>query len=101
MAGMSRHHRESVVDAVDAVDAVDTNTDKAEKPVGKRIKAIPFSGGTTVIIRKSDFEKTGVKHADVTWDYRIDDFTVVVGQGITEEAADALVNSFPDSFTFV
>jgi hypothetical protein len=101
MAGMSRHRHESVVDAVDAVDAVETAPVEETKSVGKRIQAIPFSGGTTVVIRKSDFEKAGVEHASVTWDYRIDDFTVEVGKGITEEAANTLVNNFPDSFKFL
>lgn len=98
MAGMSRQHRENAVDAVEAVDAAPV---EEKKSVAKRIQAIPFSGGTTVVIRKSDFEKAGVEHADVTWDYRIDDFTVVVGQGITEEAANTLANNFPDSFKFL
>lgn len=72
------------------------------KPVAsQRIKAIPFSGGTTVIIRDVDFQKGNVEHDTVTWDYRIDGFTVEVGNGISKEAADYLVKSFPGSFVFV
>lgn len=71
------------------------------KPSGKCIKAIPFSGGTTVVIRDIDFKAGSIDHAAVTWDYRIDDFTVKVGEGITEQAANFLVQSFPDSFKFV
>lgn len=69
--------------------------------VGKRIKAITFTNGTTVVVRSSDFKKHGVNHHDVTWDYRIDDFTVAVGKGITAEAADFLTGKFPDSFVYL
>lgn len=69
---------------------------------GKRVKAVPFSGGTTIVVRSSDFDKAGnIDHPDVTWDYRVDGFTVEVGKGITAEAADFLVNNYPDSFRFV
>ena len=67
----------------------------------KRLKAIPFSGGTTVVVRDVDFSNAGVDHPTVTWDYRIDGFTVIVGDKITDEAANILVNKFPDSFKFV
>lgn len=70
--------------------------------VGKRVKAVPFSGGTTVVVRSSDFQKAGnIDHPDVTWDYRVDDFTVEVGKEINAEAANFLVNSYPDSFQFL
>ena len=103
MSGTSRQRHHTVVDEVDAVDSVDSLNEAAPetKTVSKRVKATPFSGGTTVIIRNSDFEKFGVEHAGVTWDYRINDFTVAVGEGITEEAANALVNNLPDSFKFL
>lgn len=72
------------------------------KPVAvQRVKAIPFFGGTTVIIRDTDFQKGNIEHDTVTWDYRIDEFTVRIGEGISKEAADYLVNNFPDSFKFV
>lgn len=89
MAGISRSN-----DPVETVGAT-PGTDK------KKIKAIPFSNGTTVVIRAVDFENAGVEHADVTWDYRIDDFTVTVGDKITSEAANVLVTKFPESFVFV
>lgn len=97
MAGISKR------DEAAAVEVAPTEQVEAPKPVSgvKRIKAIPFSGGTTVIIRAADFSNVGVEHPDVTWDYRIDDFTVAIGDGISAEAANVLVNKFPDSFTFV
>lgn len=99
MAGISRSRSHAVDDVVDEADTAPREEKKTHS--GKKIKAIPFSNGTTVIVRNVDFEKVGVKHANVTWDYRIDNFTVTVGEGITEEAACALVNHFPDSFQFV
>ncbi len=68
----------------------------------KRVLAIPFSGGTTVVVRSSDFKNAGnIEHDSVTWDYRIDDFTVEVGKEINSEAAEFLVSSYPGSFKFV
>ena len=96
MAGTSKSHVSNVTETV-----VD---DAPVQPVargGKRIKAFPFAGGTTVIIRDVDFGAGNVEHPTVTWDYRIDDFTVEVGKGITEEAANFLVKTYPDSFKFV
>lgn len=105
MAGISKHgHTASVAAQVEVpVEAqVDSVAVESAKPTGvKRIKAIPFSNGTTVIVRAVDFSAAGVEHPDVKWDYRIDDFTVAVGDGITAEAANVLVSKFPDSFKFV
>lgn len=92
MAGISK------ATGTGAVEATPTAAVTA-KP--ERIKAFPFSGGTTIIIRDSDFEKGGVEHSTVSWDYRVDDFTITVGSGISKEAADYLTKNFPDSFKFV
>lgn len=82
-------------------DAVDDVVKAPVKAVPKRVLALPFSGGTTIIIRDIDFAKGNVEHPTVTWDYRVKDFTVEVGNEITEEAANYLVKNFPDSFKFV
>lgn len=93
----SRSHSEDVV-----VDVADTTSQLPAQLSGKRVKAIPFANGTTVVVRKEDFAAAGkIDHADVTWDYRIDDFTVEVGKGISQEAADFLVENYSDSFQFV
>lgn len=68
----------------------------------KRVQAIPFSGGTTVVVRSADFKNAGdIDHDSVTWDYRVDDFTVEVGKGINQEAAEFLVKTYPNSFRFI
>lgn len=85
----------------DVVDTADSSPRQVAASGGRRIKAIPFSNGTTVIVRGSDFQQQGVTHPDVTWDFRVDDFTVAVGQGITQGAADLLVTKFPESFEYV
>jgi hypothetical protein len=69
---------------------------------GKKLRALPFANATTVIVRSQDFKQAGnIDHADVEWDFRVDDFTVAVGKGISQEAADFLVNKYPDSFAYV
>lgn len=98
MAGI-KHHVDAAVDTV--VDAADT-TPRRESPKGKRIKAIPFATATTVVVREEDFKTAGnIDHKEVAWDFRVDDFTVAVGNGISAEAADFLVNNYPDSFHYV
>lgn len=95
MAGRARN-TPSVVDTSDVTPRQEVNTG------GKRIQAIPFSGGTTVVVRSIDFHNAGkIDHPDVTWDYRVDDFTVEVDKGITAEAANFLVDRFPASFRFI
>ena len=84
----------------DVVDEADTSPRQVNSD-GKRIQAIPFSNGTTVVVRSSDFEANGVSHGDVTWDYRVDDFTVVVGEGISAKAADLLTSKFSDNFRYI
>lgn len=94
MAGIGKRE----VDSVEA--SVEAPVEVAKTVSVKRIKAIPFSGGTTVVVRAVDFANAGVEHSDVTWDYRIDNFTVAVGDGISAEAANLLVKKFPGSFEF-
>ena len=84
------------------VDAADTAPRQAVSVGGKRVKAIPFASATTVVIRSSDFKQAGnIDHADVEWDFRVNDFTVEVGKEISQEAADFLVENYSDSFKYV
>ena len=68
---------------------------------GERVRAIPSKGGTTIVVRKSDFANNGVDHDDVTWDFRKDSFTVEVGVDISKEAADFLTKNYPTSFEYI
>lgn len=90
------------LDTVDVVDVADTSP-RVPPPdtSGVRIQAIPYQNCTTVLIRSSDFGLGGIEHSDVEWDFRIDDFTVKVGEGISQEAADFLVNGYPDQFKYL
>lgn len=83
-------------------DTADTSPRLGHDLGGKRVKAIPFANATTVVVRSSDFKAAGnIDHADVEWDFRVNDFTVEVGKEISAEAADFLVNSYGDSFQYV
>lgn len=88
-----------------AKDVVVDTADKSPRHLSdkskKRVRAIPFQNCTTVVIRESDFKLGDVDHKEVTWDFRVDDFTVVVGEGISKEAADYLTTSFPGDFEYV
>lgn len=90
---------EEVVDAAD-------NTSRAPAPKldGKRVRAIPGAGGTTVRVTDRDFKANGIKHPTVVWDFRKDRFTVGVGSRsgqISQEAADFLTSQYPTSFEFI
>ena len=77
----------------DVVDVADTiPREPAPDTSGVRIQAVPYQNCTTVLIRRGDFALGGIDHDDVEWDFRIDNFTVKVGDGISHEAADFLVN---------
>lgn len=70
-------------------------------PPAKRVRAKPFAGGTTVVIRDSDFARGGISHPRVEWDFRRNNFTVPVGNGgLSKEAAEYLVNTFPSQFEY-
>lgn len=80
--------------------APEEETVKQDTP--KRIQAIPFSGGTTVIVRSKDFQNScGINHDEVVWDYRIDNFCVKIGEGISDEAASFLAENYPNSFKII
>lgn len=83
------------------VDSADKSVRHLSDNGKKRIRAITFSNGTTVVIRESDFKAGGIDHKEVVWDFRVDDFTVAVGDGISAEAADYLTSNFSDSFEYV
>ena len=76
---------------------------RAGKPklTGKRVRAIPYKGGTQVLIRASDFEYLGIKHPAVLWDFRKNKRTVEVGREISAEAAKLLCDKYPTRFEFM
>jgi hypothetical protein len=86
----------------EVVDTADTAVKEAPpKLTGRRIRGIPAFGGTTIEIREEDFANAGIDHPNVIWDFRKDDFTVRVGEGISQEAADYLTKEFPSQFVYV
>ena len=71
---------------------------------GKRVRAIPAKGGTTVLVRRADFRQKGIDHGDVTFDFRKDRFTLPVGSKdgqLSEKAADFLTKNYPESFEYL
>lgn len=89
----------------EVVDVADTAS-RAPAPSmkGKRVRAIPGAGGTTVRVTDRDFKANGIKHPTVVWDFRQNKFTVFVGNlsgQISQEAADFLTSNFPVSFEFI
>lgn len=81
---------------------------RAEVPeaTGKRIRAIPYKGGTQVHIRRADFANNEVDHDDVIWDFRKvkGDYAKPVGDGkdeVSEAAAEMLTKKFPTLFEFI
>lgn len=77
---------------------------------GKRLRAIPAvitrSGdkGTTVEVRREDFQAKGIDHDTVSFDARNDNYTIRVGDGdgeISEKAASFLAKNYPYSFEFM
>jgi hypothetical protein len=83
------------------VDTADKSPRHLSDKTKKRVKAIPFQNCTTVVIRESDFQLGGINHKEVTWDFRVEDFTVAVGDGISKEAADYLTSNFSNDFQYV
>ena len=73
----------------------------ATKLVGKRVRAIPYHNATTVRIRPSDFKSGGIDHKQVEWDFRRENFTVAVGEALSEEAAEFLTKNYPTDFEYV
>lgn len=68
---------------------------------GRRIRAIPYENGSTIIVDPADFKAHGITHPRVTFDYRKDDFTLKVGDKISEEAAELLTREFPTQFEYM
>ena len=82
-------------------------TERAPGPdtSGKRVRAIPTHGGTSVVLETADFEQIGVKgQSKVVWNFRKDNFTVSVGSEsgqISEAAADAITKHEPTRFEYL
>lgn len=72
-----------------------------EKPKGKLVRAIPYMNATTIRIRPMDFKNGGIDHKQVEWDFRKNNFTVPVGEELSQEAADYLTKSFPTDFEYI
>lgn len=68
---------------------------------GRRLRAIPYKGGTTIEVRRADFKRKGIDHKTVSWDFRKDRATLEVGKDISEEAAEMLTKEFPTSFEYM
>lgn len=81
-------------------------TERASEPdtTGKRVRAIPTHGGTTVKVSSTDFRNNGVEHEDVVFDFRKDDFTLPVGEEvgqISKKAADVITKLEPGRFEYM
>lgn len=93
---------DSKLSAAEVKDEADTSPRAVTSDLsGERVRAIPAKGGTTVIIRKSDFADHGIDHKEVVWDFRVDNFTVPVGSDLSKEAADFLTKNYPTSFEYM
>lgn len=73
---------------------------------GKRVRYIPYGGGTHAELRKGDFKRAfGVDHPSVQANFRNNVFTFEVGDGkrntLTEEVADLLTKNFPTMFEYL
>lgn len=73
---------------------------------GKRVRYIPYKGGTHNEISKADFKRAfGIDHPSVQANFRNNVFTYEVGDGkrgtLSQEAADALTSSFPTMFEYL
>ncbi|AAN02082.1 gp28 [Mycobacterium phage Barnyard] len=73
---------------------------------GKRVRYIPYKGGTHVELRKSDFKQAfGVDHPGVQANFRNNIFTFEVGDGkrntLSQEVADLLTEKFPTMFEYL
>lgn len=68
---------------------------------GRRLRAIAQRGGTLVEVRSTDFANNGIKHDTVQFSHFKDNWTLKVGQGISEEAAKFLAKFAPETFEFL
>ena len=104
MAAQTRPQAEGRLTTAEVKDEADSARRAPEPDLsGKRLRAIPARGGTTVKVRRRDFSDHGIDHPDVEFDFRKDDFTVAVGEdgGISSEAADFLSKNYPTSFEYL
>lgn len=89
----------STPDDRDVAPVVDTQATE-----GRRFRAIPTHGGTTVGVTRDDFKQIGIDHDSVTFDFRKGNLTLKVGTEkgeISEEAAKALHAHEPTRFEFL
>ena len=68
---------------------------------GKRVRAIPAKGGTLVRVSKADFKANGIDNPTVEFSFRKDNFTLPVGKGLSQEAADFLTEEHGHAFEFI
>lgn len=87
-------------------DAADTSP-RAPGPdtSGKRVRYIPYKGGTHNEISAADFKREGLDHPSVSANFRNNVFTYEVGTGqknsLTEEAAKLLTEKYPTMFEYL
>ena len=92
------------LDPSEVTDERDTSprAPKTEIQNAKYVKAYPARNATTLIIPANDFQEYGgIRHDDVTFDFRDNNFKVLVGQRLSHEAADFLTTRYPDTFKYV
>ena len=113
MPGTTAHRQPAGADAagpLSAAEVVDTADTSPRAPApdlsGKRVRAIPYAGGTTVEVTSKDFRDNGIKHPTIVFDFRRDNFTLPVdpkpGQkGLSKEAADFLTREHGHQFEYM
>lgn len=91
----------------DVVDAADTSPrGPAPDTSGRRVRAIPYQGGSTVVVNAQDFAAHNIDNGRVEFDFRIDHFTLPVGTGdsenlLTEAGAAFLTKKYPETFEYM
>lgn len=90
----------------EVTDTADTSPRAVSNLKGRRLRAIPYAGGTTIVVSQADFRANGISHPTVTFDFRKDHFTLPVdppkGQaGVSKEAAEFLATNHPNQFEFM
>lgn len=72
---------------------------------GTRVRYIPYGGGTHAEVRSSDFQREGLNHQTVNFNFRNNVFTAEVGNGeqgtLSQEAADMLTSKYPTMFEYL
>lgn len=93
---------EAKPDEVPVADSADVSPrGPAPDTSGKRLRAIPQRGGTLIEVRASDFAANGIKHDTVRFSHFKDNWTLKVGHGISEDAAEFLAKFAPETFEFL